>query len=210
MEHYFPEVVIGDELASTRAAVYWLGSLANRVDDYLDTVPQPGAHTPDWDALDAEGQELFAVDLDHALDLERIFEEALLGEPFRAPVLSGHSEAKLRFKIDSYRGLLPFDKGELNWLEGTYEGITTRGEPRDHLAPLATALRAERGSFTVAGRRQTLSGAELTDRWWDWRRGVGEFEDVGTRDRAHEALQEIRTLMGGTWADEDWTQRLEG
>jgi hypothetical protein len=208
MEYLGPEV-IGDGLAGTRAAIYWLGRLANRVDHYLETVPQPDAQTPDWDALDPEGRELFAVDLDHVLDLERSFTEALLGEPFRASVLPGHLEAKLRFKISNYRGLLPFAKGELNWLDGIYNGIV-EGKPRDRLAPLATALRTERGSFTVTGRHQPLSGAELTDRWWAWQRGVDEFADVGTRDSARAELQDIRTLMGDAWVDGDWTLKLEG
>jgi len=188
-------------LESTRVGIYWLARLANRVDHYLNTVQPPDAHTPDWDALDPEGQERFAVDLDHFLDIQGISGRVLN----RPTVLSRDSEAELRFNVQSYRNVLPFVTGEIDWLEGSYQWPEER-HPRDHLTPLAIALRAERGGFTVIGRHQPLSGAELTDRWWDWRRGIRDFEGAKTRDDAHKRLEDIRTQLGGAWTDEDITR----
>lgn len=201
-------VAIGDELAGARAAIHWLGHLANKVDHYLKAVPQPNPTTPDWSALDADGQERFAVDLDHTLGIERAIQCSLIWGGFYSHTLPRKSEDKLRYRADQYRNQLPFSRGELYWLDGVYKGISRRQDGR--VVPTTAALRAERADFSDpgGGRRRQSSGAELTDRWWDWRRGIGEFANGSTHDQAHKDLVELHALMGSAWIDDDWEERL--
>jgi hypothetical protein len=208
------KIVLGTELAGARGTIYWLGQLANRIDDYLERVPRPSTQTPGWAELDAVDRERFAVDLDHVLRIEHAIHASLAWGGFYSHLLPRQSEAKLRSHADEYRGLLPFTIGELNVMEGIYNEsgpvVKTTG-PRQSAV---TALRAEQfESYSRpggSGQHVTIrSGAELTDRWWDWRRGVGEFIVHSSHDRAMQELSELRSYLGGSWIDGDWEERLE-
>lgn len=211
-EAYEPELVIGEHLASTRAAIYWLGRMARGIDYCLNLSSQPDENTPAWDALDAEGRDLFAVDLHYVLDLNNSIGMYSVGQPWRAQVLPGHVESKLRDRVDRYEGSLPFSRSEAIWL-GSYieweEEELVLGESHAPLTPRISALRAMSRRFTAPGggsRGWQSSGAELTDRWWDWRRGVGQFAVTSSYERSREALQELHSLMGGAWTDRDWEE----
>jgi hypothetical protein len=211
------KIVLGTELAGARGTVYWLGQLANSIDDYLERVPRPTAQTPGWDKLDAVGREAFAVDIDHVLRIDHAIHSSLAWGGFYTHVLPRQSEARLRSDTNDYRYSLPFTTDELNVMEGVYHGYQESGpvtKTEGPCLPAVTRLRAERfgssGRPGGSGQHGTVrSGAELTDRWWDWRRGVGEFTVQSSHERAMRELSELRSYLGGRWADGDWEERLE-
>jgi hypothetical protein len=200
-------------LAPVRASIYWLGRMSRGIDWCLNPVAQSDADAPDWEGLDADDREGLAVDLYHTVDLNMSITNVLeIGEPWRARILPGPLEAKLRFKVGEYQSRLPFSEGEGIWLNNEYldpdleHREFVRGQPHPSLTPAVRVLRAKDAKFPDpgGGRLTSRSGAEITDRWWDWRRGVGEFAVRSTRDRAREALYELQELIGGAWVDGDW------
>jgi hypothetical protein len=211
------KIVLATELAGARGTIYWLGQLANTIDDYLGRVPRPTAETSGWDGLDDVGREAFVVDIDHVLRIDHAIHVSLAWGGFYSHVLPRQSEARLRTDANHYRSLLPFTSDELNVMEGIYHAYQTSGPIAKTIGPslpAVTALRAEQ--FGSSGRpggsgqyRTRRSGAELTDRWWDWRRGVGEFTVCSSHDEAMQELTKLHSYLGGRWIDGDWEERLE-
>lgn len=197
-EHY---AELGLTFAGTRAAIYWLGHLANRVDSYLK-LPRPEPETPAWDGLDSAGRERFAADFDHILAIDRAIQASFEWGGWYSHMLPRNVERNLRDTAEIYRGYLPLSYVELQFLENQYYDINLQtAQVSDDYCSKVGALRDE---LLPGGQR----AAEVIDRWWDWRRGVGEFS-VNSDGRFMRELGDLGEQLGGAWIDGNWAERLE-
>jgi hypothetical protein len=97
---------------------------------------------------------------------------------------------RLNKLLATTREAMPYLESERRWLVDEEIRLGS-GSDRE----LVTNLNMVEGQVISAGVRQTIQGRELTDRWWMWRRQIGEFEDQGSREDAYDALRGLGQLL---------------
>jgi hypothetical protein len=152
------------------------------VDDVMpSTEPVPGSR---WSELDQAAQEPWARELCGLVWLE--------GDNFMVGMSHiVNSSSALIEGWDRYHDNLPFDAAVLRWLHDTYDSLD------DSLVVNANVLRliaSQRDHIVNRGRLVEVNGAELIDRWWDWRRGVGDYAGRDAAGEAYEALRHVKDL----------------
>jgi len=161
-----------------------------RADYYVQFVCEPDPATPDWSDLTPDEQGTFAHDFVILMELEGYL------KPYDWPrLLSPEAFNTLKGAVDRYHDTLPFSDTERRWL------IVRHAEAEDDpTGPIAYAgdlvtLAAMREDIVSSGRRQAVTGRELIHRWWDWRRGTGDFQHLSARDDMRSALAEMASLI---------------
>lgn len=154
---------------------------------------------PGWDELSPSERAEQWHRLDHHMELEQY-----IGRTHEwARILSAPSFGLFEQAVASYHDTLPFAPAERRWLADEFVAIPWRRQfdPTDSDAQVIedqpteiAALRALATTLMVSGRPKTVTGNELLQRWWSWRRGVNEFEGTQSHGRATRALRELATL----------------
>ncbi len=141
-----------------------------------------------WDELSPEQQEPWAEELWHTMWLEGI----MPGAEWLADVPPEGADS-LRNAVGDYHDTLPFSRAERRWFFGVY----TQNAAQDASPPLAAVMKElgyKRAEIISLGKRETIDGHQLICRWWDWRRGVGEYEGMDTAMTSHHALINLEAL----------------
>jgi hypothetical protein len=147
--------------------------IAGRLIDALE-VDLPVTAKRRWKVEDHEGLSNVVL-LDRATENGRYLERVA---DFRQSTLLG--------ELATFRSALPFAEVE-RWAAGNaYDGLDYPRGLRD-----AVARHIPRQEICVEGIARTISGREVTDRWWDWRRGLGEYEGGAGLDAAREAIASV-------------------
>jgi hypothetical protein len=89
----------------------------------------------------------------------------------------------LLIQLAMFRSALPISEAERVIAGGAYDELDYPTGLRD-----ALAQHILRQNICVEGIARTISGRELTDRWWDWRRGIGEYEGGTGLEQARKAI----------------------
>lgn len=140
--------------------------------------PQPVSRSRYWRIDDHSS-------LAHMVHFEAAIPRVLIGGPDEnklAPRIFKH--------LAVYHEALPFDEAERRWIAATYEQLWdgSRKETTD-------ALRAQEGVVLSAGVQRQVSGRELTDQWWLWRRQAGPFENQGSLPIAEQTLRSLGRVL---------------
>lgn len=178
----------GEQGSTPRAwvASHHMRALADGVYGVVDDVVPSTEAVPGsrWSELDQAAQEPWARELCDLVWLE--------GDSFMVGMSTiVNSGPELIEGWDRYHDNLPFDAAELRWLHDTYSSLD------DSLAVNARVLQkiaSQRGHIVNRGHVVEVSGSELIDRWWDWRRGVGDYADRDAAGEAYEALRHVKDV----------------
>jgi hypothetical protein len=151
-----------------------------------------------WTALDARDRQVAAEDIYRVLDVA----DWLRGVDDSCRRLL--SVPALRALDDAHRAFLdalPFSDAERRWLVaraneaddryrdfGSSTEIKSTEDPLDYIAGCQDTI-------VTLGRHQAVSGRELLDRWWDWRRDTGAFQEHGSQVAVLAALGGIALLV---------------
>jgi hypothetical protein len=147
--------------------------IAGRLIDALEA-DLPATDKRRWKVEDHEG-------LSNVVLLDRVAESGRYLDrvaDFRHHYLLGN--------LATFRSALPFAEVE-RWAAGNaYDELKYPTGLRDDIA-----RHIPRQEICVEGIARTISGRELTDRWWDWRRGIGDYEGGAGLDKAREAIASV-------------------
>jgi hypothetical protein len=209
-----------EEFMQSASALQWFENFTDTICQYLDEPNQPTPQTPEWEALDFVGKKRCALDLSRTFHLESYIDYEQISDVTARSGLSPKSREHLQAVVGDYHNALPLSLPELYWLMNVYSwteldlgldadtlddaGILERVMDEDTrpsleldcFSPVVAAVIAKSGEVVSGGKRQMVSGADLVHRWWAWRRGVGDFEGVGTNDLARTTLRGLATLIG--------------
>ncbi len=95
---------------------------------------------------------------------------------------------RLDYHIDSFERALPFHEGERDWVAWH----------NDDTPDVISEIRfyGSQGDVALtAGRWQRIAGQEMLDRWWDWRRGIHDYEGQHSRGIACNALRGMGSIL---------------
>jgi hypothetical protein len=106
--------------------------------------------------------------------------------------LPEHAGRMCRKEIVGWRTALPFHEAERDLLGAAYEEAF--GD-RAKLAEISKEVRFTDFDLAIRGVHHVVSGRDLLDRWWQWRRGVEEFSERGAFDEAIRALAHLTRLL---------------
>lgn len=98
---------------------------------------------------------------------------------------------RLDYHVDQFGLALPFYESERSSLAWTSTGAVNP-------AHLMRQIRHEErlGGFSLnAGRWQLDGGQDMLDRWWDWRRGIHDYEGPPSRLVACNALRGMGSIL---------------
>lgn len=97
-------------------------------------------------------------------------------------------DMRLDYHIDSFKRALPFHEGERDWVAWHNDDTPViMREIRFYGSQGAVAL--------SAGRWQQFAGQGMLDRWWDWRRGIHDYEGQFSREIACNALRGMGSIL---------------
>ncbi len=92
------------------------------------------------------------------------------------------------YHVGLFRRALPFHEGERDWVAWHNDDTpNTISEIRWYGREAKVAL--------TAGRWQPLAGQDMLDRWWDWRRGIRDYEGQHSRGIACNALRGMGSIL---------------
>lgn len=105
-----------------------------------------------------------------------------------------HNRLDYAGNLREFHVALPFSEAERQWTadtlwRGAYAGRRL-GYPYG-----AVAIRRRVADLYDGGRSRRVSGTELMDTFWAWRREISEFEGAGSLDIAVEALRSIGQIL---------------
>lgn len=103
-----------------------------------------------------------------------------------------HRQA-LTASIREYHCSLPYTEAELAWLRWAND-VAVRATPLRRSADHTLYLRKMEADIISAGRECHVSGNELLDSWWSWRRGRDGYSIRANHD-AYVALHRIGRLL---------------
>lgn len=135
-----------------------------------------------WTAADSE-----------ALDA---LQEIDILEPLLVPPATTPMENRQAFKLGmaTFYAALPFTESERRWLLVDPELM-----PPPDAIPVneayVTFIRQTEGEIMSAGIVRVVQGRDLLQRWWSWRREIGEYAGQGSLDRARDALKNTIGLL---------------
>jgi hypothetical protein len=97
---------------------------------------------------------------------------------------------RLNELLATTREAMPYSESERRWLVDQEIRLGS-GSDQD----LVINLNMAEGEVISAGVRRAVQGRELTERWWMWRRQIGEFETEGSRENAYNALRGLGQML---------------
>jgi hypothetical protein len=140
-----------------------------------------------WDYADRVS---FHATLPLLLLLQQAQTKLIIDEDGPGPIDDPDEGMPLDHHISVFHHALPFYEGERDWL--AWRNDNTRdivGEVR------WTGRQKPRDVVLTAGRWQPVGGQNLLDRWWDWRRGIFDYEGQDSRQLACNALRRIGAIL---------------
>lgn len=178
---------IDDEIARSMTAagnLRGLGSAASELIEVVEEIEYPARLLKlPLAALPSSYRSSQHDELAYALEFER------LGTPeqFAWAGIPPASKLGLYAILQDYRDSLPFTPAERRW--GAQALVA-------HISPIE-AFAAARGHIIDRGQRRSITGLDMANRWWDFRRGGGEFSHgrsafpdlVGTLTRLSAVLE---------------------
>lgn len=153
-----------------------------------------------WTDLDPAAKEQLAHELCWTIELEpRGF---VVGAAF---LLAGERVRDLQRSWDRFHDNLPFDAAEWRWLTTAAYPSAAKSdtatwangddaEPMPDYVGRLGHIASRRDHVVNRGLFVEVNGSELIDRWWDWRRGAGNYADRDAAGEALEALRHVRDL----------------
>jgi hypothetical protein len=165
-----------DEYDQTLGGITWelLNVLSEDVADY-----KVDGH--DWTTLDDEG-------LVRAHDVDWL--GRLLVPPATTP---GENRIKYVELMASWHTALPFSEAERHWLWS--ENGAGAGTPGLGSEEWMVTVRQSEARIVSAGISRIVRGRDLLQRWWAWRREIGEYAGQGSLDQAREAVVGLTALL---------------
>jgi hypothetical protein len=152
--------------------------------DLLDVLSQDTAQLEadvhGWTEIDRRGLELtFQVDW---------------GSRILVPPAATSARMRMEFMetMATWRASLPFSEAERKWLlddSGDGKGM------RDYEPAWLDEVRTNEREVISAGLIRVISGRDLLQRWWSWRRQVGEYAGQASLDQACEALADLTGML---------------
>ena len=103
--------------------------------------------------------------------------------------LGSVDQSDLRTSIQTYQAALPFHDPEQRWLVTVFDAAEQSGVVG--VADKQPIIRGATTELLIAGQVEEVQGRELMDRWWDWRRGLGDFEGTPSLTIAIDALRDM-------------------
>lgn len=106
-----------------------------------------------------------------------------------------HSESRFTVmqSVRAFHSALPFTETERAWMADQIIPARDEAIPLGGWASVGSSaihwVMEQRGEIANLGRRQTVNGAELVSREWDWIRGGGDYKGNSTYDEAQTALR---------------------
>ena len=200
MEQPHRIALVDGELIQRDAATEKIRQLGRLAAFYVtEWRPITAAYSQDWQELDRPIQDTVAHDFDEFIKIENLFESI---EPGR--LLSAEASGVFRSVAARFHDALPFTAPELRWLVTSHREAKQTDANRRRLPPWSKGdqlaafigLQSKRGEVVSVGHHQTITGGELTRRWWAWHRGVAEFEGADTYDLACALLEDLSALIG--------------
>jgi hypothetical protein len=138
-----------------------------------------------WRIIDYES-------LDDALILEDCIPDLAVASEV-PPTERRRLASRLLGHLATYHEALPFDEAERRWLSETYQALLPDKSPLHRM--ITNQLRTMTGNVMSAGRQRSVSGRDLTERWWSWVRQTDDFEGQESLDNALEALASMRAIL---------------
>lgn len=185
----------------TDAVVFHVGIVAAGAREVLETAKPllQDERARSWSDLDPAAKEQLAHELCWTVELEQ--RGPYVGTAF---LLAGERIRDLQRSWDRFHDNLPFDAAEWRWLNAAY-GVAAEedpatwanghdAEPTPDFVGRLRHIASRHGHIINRGHVVEVSGGELVDRWWDWRRGAGDFTDRDAAGEAFEALRHVRDL----------------
>lgn len=157
---------------------------------YKDAEPSDAERDSDWRDLDPASQEQWAAEL-----WEIFWLEDYLVSPRARTLLSWAEAAALDAAVAKYHDALPFSAAERRWFLAKYD--ETDPSHNSQFAEVVNGIGEAEDTIVTMGTREHVRGADLIERWWAWRRGVGQFEGSGTFDLACNALRDVYLVIPG-------------
>ena len=194
MEHRRPSI-IAEELKGTNPGVQELRQLGYLAASYYaESGVSDFTNAPDLNRLDSARRERAAREFHQMIEIERHLQSDEIEY-----VLSPRASGQLRRMTRRYHDALPFVPVELDWLVESYGELEDKRSLRGDYRPSFKALRVRQGYPVVLGGRHDMdiAGKELTNRWWDWRRSVGEFAVYGSYGFARNIVRELGEDLTG-------------
>jgi hypothetical protein len=152
-----------------------------------------------WADLDPARKEQLAHELCWTLGLE--IHSYIIGAAF---LLASDRVRDLRRSWDRFHDNLPFDAAESRWLNAAYLSAAredpatwaggSEAEPTPDFVGRLGQIASQHDHIVDRGKLTEVSGSELIDRWWDWRRSVGDFADRDAAGEAFKALRHVRDV----------------
>jgi len=179
--------------------VFHMGIVAHSVSDVLETAKPllQDERASSWSDLDPVTKKQVANELCWTVELEHC--GSYVGAAF---LLAGARVRDLQRSWDRFHDNLPFDAAEWRWLNAAY-GVAAEedpdtwangeeAEPTPNFVGRLGHIASRHGHIVDRGRVAEVNGAELIDRWWDWRRGAGDYADHDAAGEAFEALRQVK------------------
>ncbi len=179
----------------------YVGMLSQAVNDVLETAKPLTWDERDssWSDLDPDVKKQFAHELCWTVELES--RDYIVGAAF---LLADDRVRDLQLSWDDFHDNLPFDAAELRWLNAAYlsaageDPATSAEDPGAEPAPDFVSrlgrIASRRDHIVNRGQLVEVTGSKLIDRWWDWRRGAGNYADRDAAGAAYEALRHVKDL----------------
>jgi hypothetical protein len=156
---------------------------------------EPSSELNFWPGLSADDREPMARDLRATLRLERDLERVT-----HSSLVPRKTVFHLQYLSEQWQAALPFVGSEYRNFAAVYEGAEVDHQEEID-GPITWHLdTVERAWFRpvralAAGHHQETPAAVLISRWWDWRRGAGDYAEDNTRTEAHAALGHIAMTL---------------
>jgi hypothetical protein len=198
----FGEQGLGDLNSVVGAVAFNVGIVADGAREVLETVNPllQDERASSWSDLDPTTKEQLAHELCWTIELEP--RGYIVGATF---LLAGDRVRDLQRSWDRFHDNLPFDAAELRWLTTAAYRSATRNdtatwangpeaEPTPDFVGRIGHIASRHGQIITRGQVVEVSGSELIDRWWDWRRGASDYADRDAAGEAFAALRHVRDL----------------
>lgn len=194
-----PRGAVANEIEGLQS---WQGYLFEDAAHASKILDAQGGHSPEdlarpWKKLGTDRQaELGGGLLDIASFGSGTFDTARLAK------LEAMSFLAVTEPVQAYHDALPFTKKEWDWLARMSHDALDEFVPMGGWASVGSSaihwVMDQRAEIVNLGRRQTVSGAELVSREWDWIRGGGDYKGNSTYDEARTVLQGFVRLFDNT------------
>lgn len=182
------------------AVAFHVGIVADGAREVLEAARSltQDERSSNWSDLDPPTKEQLAHELCWTFELQP--RAPFVGAAF---LLAGERVRELQRSWDRFHDNLPFDAAEWRWLTTTAYPSAAKSdtatwanghdaEPTPDYPWRLQHVAAQSDHIVNRGLLVEVNGSELIDRWWDWRRGAGDYSDQDAAGEALAALRQVR------------------